>query len=617
MSILFHPRVFKLTYLFFLCLVLTGYSCARSSSKVDRAKESFEAYIKALQEGSIEKAKHFWNKPETETYEMFDWQWGYLSFRKLNPLFLNYRIKEVENKDNYVILRVEWFYREGKAGILQKDIRYFIEEDGRMVGANAIYIHTRDWQSKRSRHFVYHYKRKQNKPTDALLERMDRFYEKVVRLLQVDYQIKIDYYKCDSTSEVGRLFDMEPSLARSQTINGVVASIQKFVPHEIVHIISYRIFPQSERRIPLPYLDEGLSYLYGGASFFSSELLLSWAKKKLNLDEGVSLDTLIHNWRTYGSNQSAGLISSFVKFLIDTKGIDKFKQLFSTSEILDEQKETLKQIYGENIDKLQTEWKKFVSVLPLEEVKIVDGIHDKEIFQVFDPKGDDQGDGDYTYPKDVKAQTGIFDLTSLKISLDSELVYFQVQFANLLDIEIHSDTTFNGTFTAIAIDTDDKEKSGNTQLFFGNSNFEFAPKDAYEFVIEVSNAGILVYDQDWVWRLLFLKAFVHQNHIKGNEISFAIPQKTIGVPNVNWKIQVLTGGEKGGYINTAYGVGRFMKVGEVSSLDQGGGGTNTNFNPDVYDILTPENKNQEKILNNYDVAKKRKAIIPMINLKER
>jgi len=568
-----------------------------------------------LQQGSEDEARKFWNRDETERYRTYDWQWTYLTFRRLDPRHLNYRIITAEEREDYVVLEVEWYYREGKGGRLQKDVRYFIEEDGRVVGANAILIYTRDWLQKESEHFVYHYKNEKDEPANPLLDRMDQLYERIVEFLQVDYRDKIDYYKCDSSMEVGQLFEMEASLARSQMTCGVVASIKRFVPHEIVHIISYRILPQNEKRLLPEYLNEGLAYYLGGASFFSPELLLSWAKKKLEVDEVILLDTLIRDPWIYGTNEGAGLISSFVKFLIDTEGILKFKQLFMIGEIYEEQKGTLKEIYGKSTDQLQGEWKRFVLALPLPEVKIVERLHGKEVFHISDPSGDDKGDGDYTYPKNKKALPGIFDLTDFGLSLDDELVYFQLQFANLNHAEISSDEAFNGTFAAIAIDS--KENSGNTQLFFGNGNFEFLKNDGYEFAIEVSNAGILIYDQDWVWHLLFQKAFSQQSHIRWNEISFAIPRKIIGIPDSSWKIQVLTGGQKGGHKNTAYGVGRFMRVGEQSIQDQGGGGRNTDFDPDVYDILTPKGIDQVKILSNYDVAEKKKAIIPMINLKQR
>jgi hypothetical protein len=597
-----------------ISLILVWHSLACSSSKVERAKSSFEAYVQALQQHP-EAAKGFWNKPETKRYQMYDWQWGYLVFQGVDPRHLNYRVISSAEKDGCVILGVEWFYQEGKAGPLQKDTRYFIEEDGRMVGANAIFVQARNWNSKKSRHFDYHFKRKQDQPARTLLEKMDRFYDKVAGFLSVDYGDRIDYYKCDSTSEVGRLFEMEPSLARSQSLNGVVASVQRFVPHEVVHIISYRMLPQGERRIPLGCLDEGLSYYLGGASFFSPDLLLDWGKGKLKQDQSVLLDTLIHNPWAYGSNESAGLTSSLVKFLIETQGMTKFREFFAAGDAQSEERQTLQEIYGKSLDQLQAEWKSFVAVLSLPEIRLTDGIGGQELLNMSDPPGDDKGDGDYAYPKNQKALPGIFDLTGFKVSQDDKMVYFQLRFANLSHAELSSDTAFNGTFAAIAIDSDNRNESGSTQLFFGNGNFEFSTRDAYEFVIEVSNAGILLYDQDWVWHLLFLKASQDQDHIRGNEISFAVPKEIIGIPDSSWKFQVVIGGQKGGYRNTAYGVGRLMKVGELSTIDQGGGGTNTIFNPDIYDILTLPEWNQAQILSNYSVAKKRRAVVPMIILK--
>jgi len=64
-------------------------------------------------------------------------------------------------------------------------------------------------------------------------------------------------------------------------------------------------------------------------------------------------------------------------------------------------------------------------------------------------------------------------------------------------------------------------------------------------------------------------------------------------------------------------VGSFMKVGKMATPNQGGGGANLRFNPDVYDILTIDKMNQKKILGSFDVVKKRKATIPLIEIKRR
>ncbi len=596
------------------CPILVGNSAGAATGKVERAQEAFHDYAAALLHGSAEEASRYWNRKEVQRYAVYDWQWGYLALRQPDHRQLNYRITRAEDRGGYVSMRVEWYYREGKAGPIQTDERYFVEADGKMAGANPIFVHTEGWLGKESEHFVYYYETEEEEPDHVLLDSMDRFYERVIKTLRVDYQDKISYYKCDSAAEVGQLFGLEGSLARSYVPNGVVASVSKSAPHEIVHVISYRMLPQEGLRIQPEYLDEGLAYYLGGASFFSPELLLSWAKQELERNPDIALDSLVRNpWR-YGANEGAGLAASFAKFLIDTRGILRLKGLFAAGHSPAEQREALRAVFRKGLKEVQQEWETFVLGMGLPEVRIDEPINCARICYMKDQKGDDTGDGDYTYPKNQKALPGIFDLIGFKLSLDDEMVYFQLEFANLNGEEISSDEAFNGTFAAIAIDSDGKEKSGSTELQFANGQVQFPETDAYEFAVEVSNAGVLLYDQNWVWQVMFLRAFSLQSHIKENEIYFALPRSLIGTPDSTWKIQVLTGGQKGGHKKKAYGVGRFARVGLLPSADQGGGGTDTEFNPDVYDMLTAEGMNQTEILRSYDAARKTKATIPMIRL---
>ena len=624
----------KIISIFIMILLLGSYSDVQSSEKIEQAKVCFENYVKTLKSDDEEKAKEYWNKKERERYTIYDWRLRDMIFKKINLQRLDYKIRKVEEKDEYIIMYVDWYYPEDSLNVVQRDIRYFIREDGKMVGANHIFILTGNWMKKESEHFVYYFKIKKDEPEQKILDKMDDFYEKITNYLEVDYQDKIDYFRCDSAEEVGMLFDLERSLARCDMINGVVAGVQDFVPHEIVHIISYRILPQDEKELPPIYLNEGLAYFLGGATFFAPDLMLSWAKRRIAEDEEVSLNTLIHDPFNYGSNDGPSLMSSLVKFMIETYGLSKFKQIYGLEGAFKERRQNLEKIYVRRIEQLDKEWKNFVLSLSLPEIKIgvsLEGLvltfvpkdsvrgkarpEGKEFFHIPDPAGDVKGDGDYTYPENEKSVPGIFDLIDFRIGKDDEFLYFELEFSDLTCAEIESDQEFNGTLAAIAIDMDDVVQSGNTRLFFDNGNFLLSEKDAYEFVIEASNAGILVYDQDWVWQLLFLKAFSEKSHIQDNKFVFAIPQRIIGSPDSTWKIQVMTGGQCGGWKNTAYGAGNFMKVEKKAKKDEGGGGTDTGFNPDVYDILTPEGLDQIKILSNYNKDEKKKVVIPLIGLK--
>jgi hypothetical protein len=363
----------KIILTFIMMLFLGTLPSAQSAEKIsqgsagEEAKACFENYVNALKTGDEEKAKEYWNKEEKERYEICDWRLKDMIFKNINLQRVDYRIKKVEKKNQYIMIDIDWYYPEESSNVLQKDTRYFIQEDGRIVGANPIFIFTRKWLKKDSKHFIYHFKTKVDEPDQKLLDKMDNFYEKIVNFLKVDYQDKIDYFRCDSTEEVGNLFNLEKSLARCDMINGVVAGTKDFVAHEVVHIISYKIIPPAEKRLPEMYLMEGLAYYLGGATFFSSDTLFSWAKTKISKDPKISLDSLVLRTEKYQGNEGAALMSSLVKFLIENYGMDKFKQLYSSGKTYpmdpnsdDRRKETLETIYGETIEQLEKNWKKFV-----------------------------------------------------------------------------------------------------------------------------------------------------------------------------------------------------------------------------------------------------------------
>jgi hypothetical protein len=605
----------KMISIFITLLLVVSYSSVGSSNRIEEAKACFENYLNALRTGGQDKAKEYWNQKEKERYEIYDWRLRDMIFKKINLQGLAYQIRKAEEKEDHVVMHVDWHDSADSSHAVQKDVRYFVREDGRMVGANPVFALTRDWLTSESKHFVYHFKAKKDQPDQRLLDRMDDFYEKTEDFLEVDYQEQIDYYRCDSAEEVGDLFGLEKSLARSEVINGVVASMQDFVPHEIVHVISYSILSQDEKKLPPDYLSEGLAYLLGGATFFAPDLMLSWANRRIAEDEKVSLNTLIHDPFNYGTNDGAGLISSLVKFLIETYGFSEFKQLYGLGRTPREQRRNLEKVYQRSIEELDAEWKGFVSSLSLPEIKVGLNLEGEEIFHMSDPVGDDKGDGSYVCPENEKALPGMFDLIGFRMSKDYEFVYFELEFSALTHADTKSDQGFNGTLAAIVTDADNVEKSGNTRLFFDNGNFLLSEKDAYEFLIEISNAGVLVYDQDWVWQLLFLKALSEESHIQDNKFAFAIPQAIIGSPDSNWKIQVVTGGQWGGYKNTAYGVGSLMRAEKKEEKYERGGTTADAFNPNVYDILAPEGWDQMRILGNYSQDERKKVVIPLVPLK--
>ena len=60
------------------------------------------------------------------------------------------------------------------------------------------------------------------------------------------------------------------------------------------------------------------------------------------------------------------------------------------------------------------------------------------------------------------------------------------------------------------------------------------------------------------------------------------------------------------------GVGEFIEVGGNPSEAAGGGGLEGGVNPNIYDILLPPGKDQERILGDYDPSTGRSAVVPMV-----
>jgi len=96
-----------------------------------------------------------------------------------------------------------------------------------------------------------------------------------------------------------------------------------------------------------------------------------------------------------------------------------------------------------------------------------------------------------------------------------------------------------------------------------------------------------------------------------NTLRFSIPKSLIGNFQRSWEFGLASGCSAKGskdYI----GSGVFAKVSKNRSNETGGGGTDFLFSPNVYDILTPPGMEQERVLSDYNIEKKKFAVLPLI-----
>ncbi len=99
---------------------------------------------------------------------------------------------------------------------------------------------------------------------------------------------------------------------------------------------------------------------------------------------------------------------------------------------------------------------------------------------------------------------------------------------------------------------------------------------------------------------------------KSDSITFSIPHSMMGEPQKSWRYTVAVGGRSKGGKHLREGVGGFLKVSVSASEETGGGGLDRDINPNIYDILLPPEKDQERILGSYDPETGRLVVLPMV-----
>jgi hypothetical protein len=201
----------------------------------------------------------------------------------------------------------------------------------------------------------------------------------------------------------------------------------------------------------------------------------------------------------------------------------------------------------------------------------------------------------------------MFDLTGFRISQDTERVYFELKYGDLVEFGKNSEWGFDGTYTRIAVDC----RGGGTSNFGRDAGA--ALEGSCDYLINVSDYGVLVWGDGRVVGVLKLNTSGNRlGDADSNSIDFSIPQSVIGKPQSEWRYAVAVGGSCYGGRHLRDGVGVFLEVGETPTDTTGGGGLDGKINPNIYDVLLPPGMDQKQILGAWDPITGKQVLIPMI-----
>jgi carbohydrate-binding DOMON domain-containing protein len=202
-----------------------------------------------------------------------------------------------------------------------------------------------------------------------------------------------------------------------------------------------------------------------------------------------------------------------------------------------------------------------------------------------DPTGDDNGPGKYTYPTDPVYKPGSFDLTELKVKESGGKVNFEVSVNSALEDPWGMKVGFAVQMVFIFIDTDGKEGSGNTKGLPG-LNIAFAPKDAWDRVVILSpQPPGRVKSEAEIKGGSMKSAIVVPGRTKGSgrTISASVDKKDLGEGDITtWGYQVVMQSNEGFPTATDF---LTRKVNEYEGQHRFGGGTDTDCDPHVMDVL--------------------------------
>jgi len=209
----------------------------------------------------------------------------------------------------------------------------------------------------------------------------------------------------------------------------------------------------------------------------------------------------------------------------------------------------------------------------------------EEVFRMEDPQGDSNGPGEYTYPQHTsfpQELPSMLDLVAFKVLNTETTIRFEFDFAQPPDLhQPWGGEGYNFHRIDLYISTGNK---GSTDTFRPGAQVQFMQPWQINLRIRDWKGAYLVHWQDhdpadpqagvWQEQVDGFNIF-----LDGSTIVAEVNHSLLGPAVPHWKYYVLVG------LQDAYGPDQYREITEESGPWTGGGGSETEFNPNVYDIL--------------------------------
>lgn len=218
------------------------------------------------------------------------------------------------------------------------------------------------------------------------------------------------------------------------------------------------------------------------------------------------------------------------------------------------------------------------------------------IFSMEDPPGDSMGPGNYTYPQHTSFPLELMDMVDLvgfTVANTQDATRFEFKFAQAPDLlQPWGGSGYNFHRIDLYITTG---ANGSSDTFRPGAQVQFHQPWQINLRIRDWKGGYLIHWQDhqpdepqagiWQEQVEGFDIFV-----RGNTIVAEISHDLLDPALPQWKYYVLVG------LQDAYGPDQYREVTQDGGPWTGGGGSDSQFNPNVYDILAPTVESQSSQL---------------------
>ncbi|MFZ5626763.1 MAG: glucodextranase DOMON-like domain-containing protein [Bacillota bacterium] len=233
------------------------------------------------------------------------------------------------------------------------------------------------------------------------------------------------------------------------------------------------------------------------------------------------------------------------------------------------------------------------------------------LFQMKDPRGDDRGPGTYVYPKGpvFDPRHGLYDLTAFRVEVDDSSYYFYFTFAEKLSNPWGAPEGFSHQRIALYIDS--QPNQGRSETWREGAYVDFDPRHGWEYFIDVTgwHKGAVYYWNQRKTEPGRRQGLMFRRAADGKTVEAVIPREALDEHPETWYYYVLIGSQD------PIGPDGWRPVLAKATEWQFGGGTDTNLDPNVLDVLAPATgeNSQSSQLGSYSVEKQLLAVVKPVH----